>query len=205
MLPEWLQTIDRWLREQRPDYYAELLPGLRREEIAAAERQLGIELPEALVQLYQWKGGQAEDCYDSFYYNFMFPTLQASVNTALFMKEDAEAGEFTKNWWLPTWFPFLDNGGADAMCVDVAGAFGGSPGQVIWFLHEEARRPIEFPSVEAWGQTFALSLERGLWVRSDDDEYFPVDARNPNYTDAFDELRSELWPGYPWSGMADKE
>lgn len=96
MLPDWIQTIDAWLREHRPEYYAELQPGLSREQIAAAERRLDFELPEALVQLYLWKDGQVDDCYDSFYYNFMFPSLEASVATAMAMKEDAEAGEFSR-------------------------------------------------------------------------------------------------------------
>lgn len=200
-MTEWISTIDSWLRRNNPDYYLDLRPGATQQQIEAAERRLGLQLPEALRQLYMWRDGQPNNCYGSFYYNFMFPQLETAVASAETMNNNFEEGEVPDDWWLPSWFPFLDNGAADMICVDTAGAFGGIVGQVLWFMHETPDRNIEYPSVEAWGSTFALSLERGLWQPSDYG-YFPVDSRNPDASDTLDELRRELYPGYPWGATA---
>jgi len=201
-MTEWIQTIDRWLRDTRPDYYALLRPGASPESIEQVEQRLGYRLPEALAQLYMWKDGQPLDCYDSFFYNFMFPPLEAAIGSAEIMNDEFVEGEVPADWWRSAWFPFLDNGGGDMICADMEGTFGGVPGQVVWFMHEVADRDIEYPSVDAWGATFALSLERGLWRLSDSGDYHAIDARDPDAIDALDELRRELFPGYPRAAIA---
>jgi len=201
-MSDWLLTIDGWLRENRPAYYSRLRPGVDHYAIAAAEQALGIRLPEALAQLYMWKDGQPDDCYDSLFYNLMFPSLERSATTAAVMTEDRTEFE-APDWWLSSWFPFLDNGAGDLVCVDVEGAFGGRPGQVLSFWHETADRDIEYASVEAWGETFAASLKRGLWHETPEGTFRPSAASTrDDAVDAHDQLRAEMNPGYPWHALA---
>ena len=41
-----IERLDLWLKGNRPDYYAQLNPGLTDEEIGALEARIGVTLPD---------------------------------------------------------------------------------------------------------------------------------------------------------------
>lgn len=66
-----LEIIMNWLRKHQPDYAASFLPGLKSEEIQAAEAKVGFKLPPEIYELYQWRNGTEEDAKA-----VCFPTMQ---------------------------------------------------------------------------------------------------------------------------------
>lgn len=70
-LIEALERIINWLRKHQPDYAASFQPGLKSEEIQAAEAKLGFKLPPEIYELYQWRNGTEEDAKA-----VCFPTMQ---------------------------------------------------------------------------------------------------------------------------------
>ncbi|HEY9729582.1 MAG TPA: SMI1/KNR4 family protein, partial [Chroococcales cyanobacterium] len=69
LMPDLIERLDRWLRQNRPGYYSQLLPGLTDEQIMEFEEALGISLPPDFKLLYKWKNGQPSGHYDSFIFN----------------------------------------------------------------------------------------------------------------------------------------
>ena len=67
-MDDLIQRLDSWLRQNRPEFYQQLLPGLSDEELANFEKTLGVELPDDFKLLYQWKNGEQDD-YISFIHN----------------------------------------------------------------------------------------------------------------------------------------
>ena len=57
--------------------------------------------------------------------------------------------------------PFLHNGGGSYLCLDLTAEDGGTPGQLIGFWKADDDRPVEYPSLVAWLNELAESMERG--------------------------------------------
>jgi cell wall assembly regulator SMI1 len=185
-----LARLDGWLRINRPEYYAKLLPGLSQAEVDNFEQKLGVTLPIEFKLFYQWKNGQ--DSYDNFIANFGLLKLKEAVALRSFMNEMLVAGEFENrpNWWRTNWLSFTENGGGDSWCIDLEGTFNGTTGQIITFWHDWERRDILCTSFYSWLETVVLAFENGKhWLNEEteaEDEY-----------EAFWDFWSERNPGYP--------
>jgi cell wall assembly regulator SMI1 len=189
-MSDLIERLDRWLAENRPDYYSGLQPGISEEEVVALEAKLGVALPTGLRNLLKWHNGQAPKNYDSIYHNYSLIDAEEIAGIRESNNELLAAGDFDQpNWWDPQWIPFLGNGGGDNYCVDLAGSFGGTKGQIIVWNHDYEARPVEHVDFEHWLQTLVEALERGYLV--DDDPY----GMQP--TEEFDDLYKEINPGYP--------
>ncbi len=191
-----IKRLDSWLKNNRPDYYAKLQPGLSGEAIAEFEKTLGLEMPTAFKALYQWRNGQQPSSFEGLQYNQSFMNIEAikearQVLNDLFEGEDAEE----ENWWKPQWVPFLDNGGGDHLCIDMDGTFTGQKGQIIEFWHDWEDRSIQYANLENWLETFVTSLEKNLWM--DDDGDFPLVDE-----DAWETYYTTHNPGYPIENAA---
>jgi cell wall assembly regulator SMI1 len=196
-MQDTVQRLDRWLAENRPDYYAKLNPGLTDDELTALEQQLGNTLPEALKTLLRWRNGQAPGNRKSFYYNYTLMDAEDIAETIKTHNDLLASGDYKRaNWWSPRWIPFLDNGAGDTYCVDTEGSFGGAQGQVLEFNHDYESRRIHADNLESWLETVSQGLEQGL-LEYDEYGMEPVDDR-------FDELRAEMNPGYPLDKYAGK-
>src|SRR5436190_10023592 len=130
-----LQRLDARLKVLRPAYYETLNPPIEREVLDAWEKELPAPLPPAYRELYLWHNGSSDE--DSFLDNRCWMQLQAAKDAHKTLT-DMIGTDFTeKNWWLPTWIPFLESFGGDHFCVDVGGAFKGVAGQVLEFIHDD--------------------------------------------------------------------
>jgi cell wall assembly regulator SMI1 len=184
-----ITRLDAWLQANRPDYYARLQPGLSEAELAAWETELGVTLPADFRAFFAWRNGQAG--FKSFLYNFMLMAADDITEARKGLNEFLESGEFDQaNWWQPGWIPFLDNGGGDHYCLDLDGAFGGVPGQILHFYHDWENRDVEFPSFAAWLETTITAFERDMF------EYDST-GMQPLDSDAVEQLQSKISPGYP--------
>jgi cell wall assembly regulator SMI1 len=156
-----LTRLDRWLAANRPDYYAMFRPGLADTDLDEFERHFGVKLPDSFRACYRWRDGQEEGCYDSIQDNFMFMPL-ASIRSSKELLDGMIGHDFeSPDWWRREWVPFLDNGGGDHMCLDLAPAAEGLGPVVRRFWHDMPGRPVLHLSFEAWVGVLVESMESG--------------------------------------------
>ncbi|MEU6351529.1 SMI1/KNR4 family protein [Streptomyces sp. NPDC047072] len=143
--------LERTLHERLPD-----ATGATEEEIAAAEKRLGLALPEELKALYRVTRARWEDWGD---YETAAPVYEA-VGCELFPLDRlyiADAPSRPSLWQFaameavvtppdaavqgvvgsPGWIVFGDNGGGDRIAVDLTPGPRGHRGQIILLSHEE--------------------------------------------------------------------
>ncbi len=147
---DWIDQLDAALARRRPEYYRRLQPGVTARALDDFQARFGLVLPPLFRRLYQWRDGQDPDETANLVGNWMFKPLD-DVTATKELLDDMIGTDFEDpRWWSRGWVPFLHNGGGDLLCLDVTAEFGGVPGQVIWFWHDEATRPVQFDSLEAW-------------------------------------------------------
>lgn len=149
MMKSLLKTLDRWLKNNRPDYYESLRPPWTNEQFEQIQKLAGTQLPDSFRALYGWKGGQsaavAENLYDNWRY-LQFEEIRMNYQS---YNELYELGGYQyKDWWNPQWIPFLENDDGVLICADLAGSFDGRQGQLITFIADDPARTIQFPGLE---------------------------------------------------------
>ena len=188
-MDEVVDRLGRWLSANVPARFETLAPGATDEEIAAAEKELGVTFPAGMRALYRWRNGSSNRVH-ALVGNRLLMSLAEMVATRKTMNELAARGDFkTSNWWRKTWVPFLHNGAGDHVCWDPRGSFSGSPGQVLEFWHTDHDRKVLAPSFDGWLTALVDSLEAGLW-RDDPDEGLIDDYR-------FEPFLAERFSGFP--------
>jgi cell wall assembly regulator SMI1 len=161
-MSESVTRLDAWLARHRPDYYAELLPGLTDREWSEFESRLAVKVPDAFRVLYQWRNGRWFLPPASFHGNRSWMPAEDILSTKELM--DGMIGfDFEPGWWERAWVPFLHNGAGSHLCVDTAGTDGGRPGQLVEFWNRDHDRPVVSRSLERWFDAFVSSLERDRW------------------------------------------
>ena len=145
-----IARLQAGLAEHRPGYFAQLQPGVDDAALDAFEQRFGLALPPAFRALYRWRNGQAVSCNDNLEGNRMFSSLEDIADTKDIFDGMIGADFEGPDWWRLGWVPFLANGGGSHLCVDVAAAQGGQPGQLIAYWKGDADRSVEHESIEAW-------------------------------------------------------
>ncbi len=208
MVEKLIQRFDALLQEKWSSFYKTLLPGLSSEDIKSLESTLGVELPEEFKLFYQWKNGHPNSDYKNLWYNRNLMNVEESLRTWTDMNELLELGEFEEpNWWNPRWIPFAENGGGDHYVLDLAGSFGGKPGQVIEFWHNDSDRDIYFDSFSNWLETIVLAIERGYQNLSGNYRGEGTEAFNLAKEDdrIFEQAYADINPGFPLRHTAEEE
>ena len=194
---EWVGRLEKWYAAKRKKVLAELAPPASDADLAKLEERVGAKLPAGLVALWKWHDGAKPDTYSGFQFNRQLMSVSDALETMTIMDDLVAAGEFEQpHWWNKRWVPFLANGGGDHFCVDMAGSFGGQPGQILEFWHDEDDRTIAYPNIEAWLRCFVEGLEANMY--RDEDGDLPVKD-----DDAWDALCAKVCPGYPKGFDAD--
>lgn len=108
------------------------------------------------------------------------------------------------NWWVPGWLPLLTDGNSNYICIDTVGAFGGAPGQIIEFIHDDDERLVLAPNFDAWFTAWVAALDAEHFaVEKDTDEDPPfISLRAKSTLKKFLAARLE---GYPKPNKATKE
>lgn len=189
----WIMRLDRWFSSTFPECYDTLQPPASDQEIASLEACLGFGLPDELCHLFRWRDGQPLNPGYAFYYNFSLMSLDL-VGRVWRIMRDNQPNFPSDDWWSTNWIPFLHGGGSDFICVDCGGAFGGVRGQLISYVNSDEERLIEYPSVGAWGECFADSLEAGYWV--------PQEHGNLAAVRDYEQFRATRCHGYPLARYA---
>ncbi|MET7772406.1 SMI1/KNR4 family protein [Nocardia sp. NPDC005366] len=184
-----LARLDQWLAANRTAYHSGLMPGASEANIDEVARRVSGELPPLLRELLTWRNGQSAD-YEGVLKSPW--SLMSTKDIASTMDEMAwlvENDDFA-DFWGTDWVPFLGSICGDHMCIDLQAAFGGEPGQIVYYSSEGVRH-IAYPSLEAWLETFVVALETGMFGDSGEDCWEPVDWAS------YEAFVAERHPGYP--------
>ncbi len=201
MTSEWIHRLDNWLQHNRPEYYQSLRPGLTEAEFAELECELGVTLPDDFRALYCWRNGSnLDEPVGLDYLSWMSADAvvyqwKSLRNVAFSSWQDLQPPEYLKSieeWWNDKWIPFQFSWRGDVLCLDLEGSFGGGPGQLLKYVHDDEPREIYYPSIEAWLKTLVTNVETsGLtWEEWDDyDLTTIIAASNPGYPKIVPEQR----------------
>lgn len=162
-MPALIERADRWLRANRPGFYAGLKPGVSDAELDAYEARFGLKLPAELRLLWKWKNGSPDDpltkdgSSDALLYNHRFISLAESAETKAELDGMIGADFESPEWWKRAWVPFTTSWGGDHYVVKVTGGKSG----VIDFWHDDATRNILAASFNEWFEQLVITMERG--------------------------------------------
>ncbi len=177
------RRIARWLKANAPGFKP-LKKGVTRHHLVYAGFEIDMAWPFPFRESYMAcngdDSGQIFPCKDDI--SFYLMSLNSVAQDWRMMKELVESGEFKnsdrrvkndnairKCWWNPAWIPFAGNGGGDYFCLDRDPARGGTRLQVIHFRHDDERRTLLAPSLQAFLYELANRLEDGKY-RYDEEE-----------------------------------
>jgi cell wall assembly regulator SMI1 len=184
-----LARLDSWFRLHRPDYVQCLRNGDDGRGLKPILERVE-RLPEAMIELYRWHDGQADDCYDSFYFSYQFMSSTSIVRAMVEMNKVRAAETRAPLWWDEQWVPFLDSGGGSNLCIDIRGALGAGSGAIIEYRHDDPERIVRYGSFDAWLHTFVTALEVGIFESHEGD-------MQPRSDERFDDHYRQLNPGFP--------
>ncbi|PSQ15251.1 hypothetical protein BRD00_14820 [Halobacteriales archaeon QS_8_69_26] len=141
-----------------------LRPPATREDLAALEGTLGVDLPPAFVEFYRIHDGQTGSRPILGRYELLpVERIEDEWRTTTDLHE---AGEFDggrtdsdpgirDDWWNDRWVPFGVGGGDRLLCLDLAPAPEGHRGQVVAVEREAPTRELEAESFERWIRRYA--------------------------------------------------
>jgi len=152
--------------------------------VAAAEKAIGVALPEDLRHLLC-----RHSCGD---YCFVLPGWDLfspeRIVTEWRVWEELRRDQFVPDgetcdpqgpilgneWWRLGWIPFCGDGGGNHLCVDMDPDTGGTSGQVISMWHDASERQLIAPSLTEFIEIIANDAEAGELVW--DEEWGGVNA-----------------------------
>ena len=169
--------IETWLAAHAPPLLASLQAGAQAEEIRRTETVLGVTLPADVKASYRIHNGQAAGSPWLLEEGELLSLADIERGWGSW-KELADAGVFADapgkpsgpiraDWWNPRWIPITHDGSGNHLCLDLAPAPGGTPGQLITVWHDDDQRRLVAPSFSAWLTQLADRLEAGIYRYSE--------------------------------------
>lgn len=163
----WKQ-IEAWLEEHAPRALQDLNEGATAKEIGAAEKLLGVELPEDVQASYRIHDGQIGGA--PLMGEWQLLSLKLMKSRWKILKGSYDKGKFEESvvkpvgpvkaeWWNPQWIPIAYNGAGDLYCLDFDPAPKGKVGQIISFWHVDDKREVIAPGFRAWLKEYAADLK----------------------------------------------
>jgi cell wall assembly regulator SMI1 len=177
------KRIERWFEANVPNIALALQAGATDEQIGAAERAMGVTLPEDVRASYRIHNGQRNDVQGAEYgFGILeaedFLSLENMVEQWRIPTELLREGKFDgiivdsseevkPEWWNSRWVPITFSGGNN-YCIDLDPAPGGKVGQIIDVWFDAPERGVIAGSFMEWLEDFADRLEAGEYVTSED-------------------------------------
>ncbi|HPH64242.1 MAG TPA: SMI1/KNR4 family protein [Kofleriaceae bacterium] len=176
-----------------------------------ASQAPGMDLAVALYAVADGQLGTEQSPFPpSVYDNYYWMPLAEVDEVRQDLDGMAKVGEWDDertrviNWWVPGWLPLLTDGNSNYICIDTVGSFGGAPGQLIEFIHDDDERLVLAPNFDAWFAAWVAALDaKHFAVEKDTDEDPPfISLRAKSTLKKFLAARLE---GYPKRHKATKE
>jgi tetratricopeptide (TPR) repeat protein len=156
-----IARLDELLQKQLPKLYMFLQRPAEKRKVSAAERKIGVELPDSLRALYAWKDGSDLPFFGDF---ALLSVTEAAKHHKKLMDAFQERAAILHD---APWIPFLfDCDRHLYLCVDAVGSFGGAEGQIIAASLWEEGIEIPFANLDAWLDTVIAMIEGGSDPRS---------------------------------------
>ena len=166
MKQDW-ERLEAWLLANEAKTLADLNPPVTTTEIQELKRTLGYGLPSGYLECLKVHAGQqgkAKWLFDG----REFLSVRNVVLSWAAWNDLAEGGDLDDMkakpgegiqpvWWSRSWIPFASNGGGDFLCLDMAPASAGRPGQVIEVFHDFPGRKLVAPDFDSWFTKFVDS------------------------------------------------
>lgn len=170
MRAHWTE-IESWLKANAPAIYEGLNPPASAQQVADAEKALGVRFPADCVASFQIHNGQKFDSpwlFDA----WELLSLERIVDEWKVWKDLLDRGDFRESrsvsfgatvddWWSPLWIPLTYDGAGNHDCLDLSPGPEGRSGQIIKMWHDDVERTVMAPSYEAWFSGFASDLKNG--------------------------------------------
>ncbi len=149
-----LANIDALLKEKVLAVAGSLLPGAKKAAIDKLAPIFGGTVPADIRAWFSWHNGHKQDSYESLIpdTNWSAMSIQRVLDSYNFLTTTAR--ESPDDIMLPVkdeWIPLFENGGGDYLCFDR------QTGKIIWWMHDDADRDVEYKSFAALVET----IERG--------------------------------------------
>ena len=170
------RRIDAWLAEHAPKLFPKMNEGATVARIAEAERDLGLELPDAVRASYTVHDGSG--------IMRLFPsgdylTIEQMVGEFMMWKGILEESDLDSDYvepvgpiqrvhFHPKWIPLTNNGGGDYTVIDLAPAEGGHVGQLVDFSHETGPEGVGAVGLAEYLSYLAHGLEAGAATIGED-------------------------------------
>ncbi len=163
------EKIENWLAINAQNVLSSLADGATDEEIANAEKILGITFPEDFKASYKIHNGQKDNYNLGFTYGWHFLSLENIISE---WQVWVDMGEFNNpyskpkkgiknNWFNQKWIPVTSNGNSDHHCLDLDPDKDGKYGQIILLWHDDALRSLQAENFTEFLSYFSDSLECG--------------------------------------------
>lgn len=173
-MEEVWRRIEMWLKANAPEILEKLEKGAPAKALAAAEKKLGVRLPEDFKASYRIHDGQSGIAIPLMgewrllrldYLLKKWQMMRTLVEGGDFADYECKAlGPVRPEWFNLKWIPIADNGGGDYWCVDLDPPAKGKLGQIITFWHTASKRERIADSFEQLLSHFADDLERKRYV-----------------------------------------
>lgn len=168
------RRIEAWLRANGLPAHLALPPGASESAIRGAEAEMGLRLPEDVLESYRLHDGSgsrgAQVAFADMYFVLPLAGENSVVGRRARLLELAKHetgsvgrpdGPIKSDWWNPRWVPIASDGNCNLLCIDLDPAAGGTVGQVIESLYTAETRVL----ARSWGEWLAGladALEGGL-------------------------------------------
>ncbi len=185
-----IQRLERWLRDNAPNYYASLDPGVSSEAISSFEDTHQVRLPDLVRDLWQWRQPTPHGkrikvpqlCWPYGGQQTPFRFCSRIMNDFI---EVAAAESELPYFWRPSWVPLI--GEQDNFLVlDPEGVVTGNQGQLIYVENYSETHGVMARNFEEYLRPIVESMEHGLWEVDDIDNEI-----RPKNWDEFDEFYAE--------------
>jgi cell wall assembly regulator SMI1/predicted DNA-binding WGR domain protein len=146
-----------------------LAKGASAKEVKAAEKALGLTLPEEVVAFYRRHDGSEDEPAVE---GRELLSLSRIVDEWKIWKDLLDQGTFEANdhgrpdpgvqkrWWIAEWVPVTYDGAGNHHVLDLAPAAGGTHGQILSFWHDDDERTLVAKGFLAWLEGAAWADER---------------------------------------------
>lgn len=167
-----LERINDWVVQNHPDRLPFLRSRAEGETIQRIEAKFGRPLPYDLRRLYAAHDGQPSGSPALYLNQRWLPLDLVIIAWEDLCLRDREKGsrysghQFGDKAWSADWLPLFGSPRGDHYCVD-CGPNPGQYGRIIWFLYDQAERPLIAPSIGDLLSRVALGLMQGDWSLDD--------------------------------------
>lgn len=180
-LKQYWSKFEEYLKNNYPIILKALNDSATEDEIAYAEKIMGLNFPKSFKELLRIHNGQSDE-FTGVIGNYYLLSLKEIIETWETMKELLENNEFEdfeevnpvgpvkkEFWWNPYWIPFVTNGSGDNICIDLDPDKEGTIGQIITFWHDWEKRKVISNSLEEWFREIIQCLEDGTYSLIEED------------------------------------